>query len=95
MNSPLPFEEDNQGMYGDWDLPEDNERARAVMGMIEDRPSFALDFVAACAIAFIAASLLYAIDAQPGKMLSMFSTPSVTADIPTVYAPTGEWKRRP
>lgn len=23
----LPFEEDN-GMYGNWDLPEDNERAR-------------------------------------------------------------------
>lgn len=93
----LPFEEDNQGMYGDWDSPEEN--AAAWMLEVANRTGWyramLVDCLAALAIAVATCVALYAVDAQPGKMLSMFSPPSVTADIPTVYAPTGEWKRRP
>lgn len=93
----LPFEEDNRGMYGDYDTPEEN--AAAWMLEVANRTGWyramLVDCLAGGSILLATVLALYAIDAQPGKMLSMFSGPQVSEVVPTIYAPKGEWKRKP
>lgn len=91
----LRFEDDDSFMYADWDLPEDNAKARDLVERIEGHPNLVTDCFAALVISVAVLLALYAVDAQPGKMLSMFSGTKVSDVVPTIYAPTGEWKRKP
>lgn len=93
-DTPLPFEDDDAFMYADWDLPEDNARARDLVERIEGHPNLVTDCFAALVIGMAALLMLYALDVQPGKMLSMFAQPSVE-NVPVVKAPLGDYKRRP
>lgn len=93
----LPFENDEGPMYaewGDYDLPEENARARELVAKIEGWPQIA-DCLVALLIIGAALLGLRAVNAEPGKMLSMFSGPQVSEGVPTIYAPTTEYKRKP
>lgn len=94
----LPFDRpEDEGMYaefGDFDTPEENARARELVAKIEGWPQIA-DCLVALLIIGAALLGLRAVNAEPGKMLSMFSGPQVSEVVPTIYAPKGEWKRKP
>lgn len=90
----LRFEDDDSFMYADWDLPEENAKARHVVAMIERGDKLA-DCAAAFMIAALALVALYAVDVQPGKMLGMFAGPQLTVEVPTIYADPKSYKRKP